>query len=173
MKTSVPNGGRMKRLVVVGQNEKNQTKPPKPKTNKNPKKSKINKQTEKKQTKKGKKKKRTKDWVRRAYLTKVVHMESHMVNLDTPSGLMAWGSAIVCLLAFSSAVHALCHRKMPHRHAASDQCHILLSSYSQYSRFLPSHWSVNNCGLFCKKHNKGSKFRTSKSKFAVIMDYMF
>lgn len=172
MKTSVPKGGRMKRPVVVWQNEKNQT--TKTKTKQKPKK-KQNKQTNrKKQTKKGKeKKKRTKGWVRRAYLTKVVHMESHMVNLDTPSGLMAWGSAIVCLLAFSSAVHALCHRKMPHRHAASDQCHILISSCSQYSHFLLSHWSVNNCGLFCKKHNKSSIFRTSKSKFAVIMDYMF
>lgn len=53
-------------------------------------------------------------------------MESHMVNLDIPSALMGWGKAMVCVLALSSAVHALYHTKMPHRLAVSDQYHILI-----------------------------------------------
>lgn len=77
--------------------------------------------------------------MRRVNLTKVVHKESHMVNSDAPSGLMGWGNAIVCLLEFSSAVHALCHRKMPHRRAVSDQCHVLIFLCSQYMKNLPIH----------------------------------
>lgn len=74
-----------------------------------------------------------------------------MANPDAPSGLMEWGNVIVCLLAFSNSVHALCHTKRPHRHVVSNQPQILIYPVPRRTAFCVSHRWVNTYGLFWEK----------------------